>query len=451
MQVHPARVRLLSSPKPAPKGPVVCWLSRDQRAADHWGLLYAAERAREAGAPLVAVFCLDPAYPEATVRHYRFLLAGLAETEADLRARAIPLVLLSGDPAGSLPAFLQASSAGCCVTDFDPLRVKTRWKQAVARNFAGALIEVDAHNVVPCLAASTKREYAAATLRPKILRLLPEFLEPFPDLPVFPAGNLTGFEPVDWKAAAASVTADPTVAPVADPQSGPAAGLARLRRFIEENLPVYAERRNDPNARATSGLSPFFHFGQLAPGRAALAVLAAKRHAPAGADAFLEELIVRRELADNFCHFEPDDDAFAALPAWARKTLTAHAGDARPYVYSPAALEAAATHSELWNAAQRQLVREGRLHGYMRMYWAKKILEWSATPREALGTALRLNDRYALDGRDPNGVVGVLWSVGGLHDRPWADRPVFGQVRYMNARGCRRKFDVDAYIARYPA
>lgn len=450
MQIHPARVRLLSS-RPAGSGPVVLWLSRDQRVADNWALAFAAEQAGATGAPLLAVFCLDPSFPEATSRSYRFMLAGLAETEAELRARSIPLTLLIGDPAVTLPAFLKTSGAGRCVTDFDPLRPKRAWKQAVARAFPHALTEVDAHNVVPCFTVSSKREYAASSLRPKLLRLLPEFLEPFPEPPVFPATNLEGFAPVDWPAAAAALAADPAVPPVPAPEPGTAAGLARLRRFIEEKLPAYAERRNDPNAEATSGLSPFFHFGQIAPQRAALAALAAKGHSPAGADAFLEELIVRRELADNYCHYEPDYDTFAALPAWAQKTLTAHADDTRPYLYAPAALEAADTHSELWNAAQRQLVREGRLHGYMRMYWAKKILEWSATPQETLATALYLNDRYALDGRDPNGVVGVLWSVGGLHDRPWANRPVFGQVRYMNARGCRRKFDVDAFIARYPA
>ena len=450
MQVHPARVRLLS-PHPPGNGPVVLWLSRDQRVADNWALDYAAERAKETGTPLVAVFCLVPDFPEASARHYRFMLAGLAETETELRARFIPLRLLIGDPAVTMPAFLKAIAAGCCVTDFDPLRPKRAWKHAVARAFPRALTEVDAHNVVPCFTVSAKREYAAASLRPKLLRLLPEFLEPFPEPPLFPAGNLAGWAPVDWAATAAVAGTDQAVPPVSAPRPGSAAGLARLRRFIEDKLPDYAARRNDPNAEATSGLSPFFHFGQLAPQRAALAALAAKVHAPAGADAFLEELIVRRELADNYCHYEPGYDTFAALPAWARKTLTAHAGDTRPYLYAQKELEAAATHSPLWNAAQRQLVREGRLHGYMRMYWAKKILEWSASPEAALATALHLNDRYALDGRDPNGVAGVLWSVGGLHDRPWANRPVFGQVRYMNARGCRRKFDVDAYIARYPA
>lgn len=448
MLVHPARVRLHNDHAPR-NGPVVHWLSRDQRAGDNWALLFAAERARETGAPLIAVFGLDPAYPGATARQYRFMLAGLAETEADLRAHGIPLVVLPGDPAASLPGFLDRIEAGFCVTDFDPLRVKLAWKAAVAAAFAGPLAEVDAHNVVPCFVASPKREYTAATLRPKIHKRLPEFLEPFPELPAFPDANLTGFPPVDWNAVTAGLAPDETVPPLSRPAPGATAAANVLARFIDERLPVYATRRNDPNAGATSGLSPYFHFGQIAPQRAVLEVLGARGKAPDGADAFLEEAVVRRELADNFCLYEPAYDTFAALPDWARKTLRAHAGDVREAVYDRNAFERAETHEALWNAAQRELTTTGRIHGYLRMYWAKKILEWSADPKQALATALFLNDRHALDGRDPNGVVGVLWSVGGLHDRPWAERPVFGTVRYMNERGCRRKFDVEAYIDRF--
>ena len=451
MLVHPARVRSLRPEAPLPHpGPVVYWMSRDQRAGDNWALLWAAAQARSSGAPLLVVFCLVPSYPGAARRHYAFMLAGLAETETRLRDHGLPLVLLPGDPETTLPAFLAAHGAAACVTDFDPMAVKRRWQAALATTAPCPLVEVDAHNVVPCRLASNKREYAAATLRPKLHRLLPDFLEPFPELPVWPAANLVGFPPVDWAAVRRTITADPDPAPLPAPVPGPAAAREALDTFIRERLAAYAEQRNDPNAGATSGLSPYFHFGQLAPQRAALAALEARRRVPAGADAFLEELVVRRELADNYCHHTPDHDRFEALPDWARKTLAAHAGDPRPYRYDRATFEAAATHSPLWNAAQRELRRTGRIHGYMRMYWAKKILEWSATPQQALDTALFLNDRHALDGRDPNGIVGVLWSIGGLHDRPWAKRPVFGQIRYMNARGCRRKFDVDAYLNRFP-
>jgi deoxyribodipyrimidine photo-lyase len=449
MLVHPARVRPLSNAAPR-TGPVVYWQSRDQRAGDNWALLWAAEQARKSGAPLLVVFCLSPTYPGATWRQYAFMLDGLVETEAALRDHGIPLILLIGDPSCLLPGFLTASEAGCCVTDFDPLRVKQIWKQAVLAANPCPLFEVDTHNVVPCFVASPRREYAAATFRPKIRKRLPEFLDPFPDLPVWPDANLSCCPPVNWSAVRAAIRADATVAPLAASAPGATAAHKALERFVRERLPIYAEHRNDPTVAATSELSPYFHFGQLAPQRAVLTVLAAREQAPAGADAFLEECVVRRELADNFCHYEPAYDSFTALPGWARKTLAAHAADTRPYLYDLVDFEAGVTHSALWNAAQRQLVHTGRIHGYLRMYWAKKILEWSSAPEAALDTALYLNDRYALDGRDPNGVVGVLWSVGGLHDRPWANRPVYGQVRYMNERGCRRKFDVDAYIARFP-
>jgi len=448
MLVHPARVRSLSEKSPA-KGSVVYWMRRDQRAGDNWALLAAAEQAGRDNAPLSVLFALSPTAPGNTARHIAFMLAGLAETEAALREHNIPLLLAIGDPVVTVPQVLARVEAGTCLTDFLPLPDQEASKNSVVAAFAGTFLEVDAHNVAPCFVVSPKREYAAATFRPKIHRLLAEFLEPFPELPVFPAANLTDCPPLDWPATTKTLTADPAVPPVASQTPGAAAAQKALAAFTTDRLSDYAARRNDPMAGATSGLSPYFHFGQLAPQRAALTALAAKGRAPDGADAFLEELLVRRELADNFCHYAPANALWAALPDWARKTLAAHADDPRPYCYDRPAFEAAATHSALWNAAARQLHREGRIHGYMRMYWAKKILEWSASPEAALATAMSLNDRYALDGSDPNGVVGVLWSVGGLHDRPWGARPIFGQVRYMNERGCRRKFDVDAYCSQF--
>ncbi len=184
----------------------------------------------------------------------------------------------------------------------------------------------------------------------------------------------------------------------------------------------------------------------LAPQRVALAVQYA--HAPREAkDTYLEELIIRRELSDNYCLYNPHYDTVEGFPAWAKTTLNAHRNDPREFVYSYEEFDHGETHDALWNAAQLQMVRTGKMHSYMRMYWAKKILEWSKTPEDALATAIALNDRYELDGRDPNGYVGVAWSIGGVHDRPWFNRPIFGAVRYMNANGCAKKFDVNRYIA----
>jgi len=228
---------------------------------------------------------------------------------------------------------------------------------------------------------------------------------------------------------------------------GGRAGSASLRRFIGDRLDIYAAKANDPNGDAQSELSPYLHFGQLSAQRVALEVAACGAVDESKA-VFLEQLIVRRELSDNFCLHNPKYDSIEGIPRWARETLDAHRNDTREYVYSRDAFESARTRDPLWNAAQMQMMKTGKMHGYMRMYWAKKILEWSANPEDAYATAIYLNDRFELDGRDPNGYTGIAWSIGGVHDRPWRERPVLGKIRYMSYAGCRKKFDVDAYIRR---
>lgn len=443
MLVNLARTHRLNAAPLAP-GPVLYWMSREQRVRDNWGLLHARELAGRAH-PLVVCFCLVPAYPGATLRHYDFMLSGLARVEIDLAALGIPLALRLGDPSAEIPRLADELGAGCVVKDFDPMRVKQGWQRGVAKALPVALIEVDGHNVVPARQVSQKQEYAARTIRPKIHRLFGEYLEEFPVLEP-QAAAVPSLPPTDWDALRAELAVDPAVGPVALAPGEDAAREA-LDRFVSDRLEVYAERRNDPNAGATSRLSAYFHFGQLAPQRAALAAAASGRGE--GQAAFLEELVVRRELSDNFCLHNAHHDTLAGAPAWALRTLDEHRADPRPYVYSLEEFEQARTHSRLWNAAQNEMRRTGFMHGYMRMYWAKKILEWSPSPEEAHATALALNDRFQLDGRDPNGHVGILWSLAGLHDRPWQTRPVFGSVRYMNERGCRRKFDVDQYIERW--
>ncbi|MUM77668.1 deoxyribodipyrimidine photo-lyase [Pseudodesulfovibrio sp. F-1] len=443
MLVNPARIHRLNAAPHVP-GPILYWMSRDQRTADNWGLLHARELAGR-DHPLVVCFCLVPDYPGATLRHYDFMLSGLARVEADLAALGIPFILRRGDPGVVIPRLVAELGAGGVVTDFDPLRIKQGWQRAVALALPVALMEVDGHNVVPARQVSPKQEYAARTIRPKIHRLFGEYLEEFPALEP-QAAAAPSQPPTDWEALRAGLDVDAAVSPV-DLVAGEDAAREALARFVTDRLAVYAERRNDPNAGATSRLSAYFHFGQIAPQRAALAAAASGRGE--GQAAFLEELVVRRELSDNFCLHNPHHDTLAGAPVWALKTLDEHRADPRPYCYSREEFEGARTHSPLWNAAQNEMRRTGFMHGYMRMYWAKKILEWSSSPEEAHATALALNDRYQLDGRDPNGHVGVLWSLAGLHDRPWKTRPVFGSVRYMNERGCRRKFDADRYIERW--
>lgn len=441
------RVRLLQ-PGDLKKGPVVYWMSRDQRTRDNWALLFAQKQAVTQQVPLVVVFCLVPQFLGATWRQYAFMLRGLAEVEQDLRTHHIPFRLLRGAPEVELPKFLKQAGAGSLVTDFDPLRLKRQWKAAVAKQLDLPFYEVDAHNIVPCWLASNKLEYGAYTLRPKLRRALPEFLEDFPSLQTQPGSWSELFSPTDWPGVLAGLPVDRGVPEVAWLKPGEKAAWERLQEFLEHGLPHYANWRNDPLRQGQSHLSPYLHFGQLSAQRVALEVEAALAGTKAK-EAFLEELVVRRELADNFCYYNPRYDTFAGFPAWAQKTLNEHRHDPREYLYTLAEFEQARTHDDLWNAAQLEMVRTGKMHGYLRMYWAKKILEWTASPEEALEIAIYLNDRYELDGRDPNGYTGIAWSLGGVHDRAFPERAVFGKIRYMSYKGCQAKFDVAAYIKRH--
>jgi deoxyribodipyrimidine photo-lyase len=293
--------------------------------------------------------------------------------------------------------------------------------------------------------ASPKAEYGAYTLRPKLKRLLPAFLEDFPPLARHPVGWEGEIPAIPWERLPASPAIDTAVPEVTWLSPGERQARAALTNFLEQKLPFYGERRNDPTQDGQSDLSPYLHFGHLAAARVALEVEQRRGH-DASREVFLEELIVRRELADNFCFYQPLYDTFGGFPAWAQQTLNRHRGDRRENLYSVEALELGRTHDELWNAAQGEMVRRGKMHGYLRMYWAKKILEWTASPEEAQAVAIYLNDRYQLDGRDPNGCAGIAWSIGGVHDRAWFERPVFGKIRYMSYNGCRSKFKVEVYI-----
>ena len=447
--LNPKRLRALNRASRGP-GPVIYWMSRDQRVDDNWALLFAQEMALDAKVPLGVVFALDPSYPSATRRSLGFLLRGLAESARDLGEKGIPFFLLEGPPGQTVPGFASRIGAGAVFCDFDPLRAKTAWKSRVAESLACPLFEVDAHNIVPCWAASQKAEYGAYTLRPKLARLLPHFLAEFPPLEKHPFPWEGKVPPIDLEGTLLRAAPSAAVPEVQSPAPGPSAGKRALAEFVAHRLENYGTIRNDPNRDGCSGLSPYLHFGQVSPQRVALEV----SRASVGEEsrkAFLEELVVRRELSDNLCLYNPAYDRPEGFPAWARETLARHAPDPREYLYSLEALENAATSDPLWNAAQARLARTGRLHGYLRMYWGKRILAWSPSGEEALAAVLVLNDRYALDGRDPNGYAGAAWCIGGVHDRPWPERPVFGKIRTMTASGCRRKFDVEAYVRESPS
>jgi deoxyribodipyrimidine photo-lyase len=444
MSINPRRIYRCND-IPITAGPVVYWMSRDQRVADNWALLHAQQMALERQVPLAVVFTLADSFLGATVRHFGFMLRGLAQVAARLRQLNIPLILLRGNPPDELCRFVRQKSVGALVVDFDPLRIKRFWQDQVTRTGGVACVEVDAHNIVPCRIASPKQEFGAYTLRPKLNRLLPDFLESFLPVVSHPFPWPSPVDIFDLEATLAGLSVDRSVTEVDRIMPGEQAARHQLHTFIEHHLATYEDLRNDPCRDGQSGLSPWLHFGQISAQRVALEV-GRQLNVSASTEAFLEELIVRRELSDNFCFYNSNYDRVAGFPAWALKSVEVHRHDPREFLYSPDQLETGKTHDPLWNAAQLSMVMRGTLHGYLRMYWAKKILEWSASPEEAMTMAIRLNDRYQLDGRDPNGYAGIAWSLGGVHDRAWGERPVFGKIRYMNYKGCLRKFDVAGYI-----
>jgi len=457
--VDSKRCRELNQVEVTGKGPVVYWMSRDQRCEDNWALLYAQGLARLHASPLHVVFCLVPRFLDATIRQYDFLLRGLREVETGLREFGIPFHLRLGMAVDEVPKLCSELGATAVVCDMSPLRVPRAWSGDVARACGAqgiSVTQVDAHNVVPVWAASDKQEYAARTIRKKIMNSLHCYLTDFPALQKQEAPSEWPAA-VDWAAAEKSLEVDRTVDPVEGIIPGSAAARARLDDFCQHRLTLFAEKRNDPNVDALSGLSPYLHFGQISAQRCALRV---KKYGDAefrtasvekGCEAFIEEAVVRRELADNFCFYNDKYDSIEGAAEWAQKTLKDHEADQREYLYSAEDMEAGKTHDDLWNAAQLQMVREGKMHGFLRMYWAKKILEWSPSPRQALELSIKLNDKYELDGRDPNGYVGCMWSICGIHDQGWAERKVFGKIRFMNYAGCKRKLNIAAFVSRYPS
>ncbi len=435
--MEPERIRVLNERPIRPGAFVLYWMQQSQRAEHNPALEYAIGLANLQRLPLVVAFGLTETFPDATARAYAFMVEGLIETRAALRARGCGFVLRLGDPP-DVALEVARTGAAAVVTDRGYLRIQREWRRRLATALDVALFEVEGDVVVPVETASDHEEFAARTLRPKLLRLRDRFLRPAPrlqPLAVTRAPMLAGEEPVDSATALRLIRTDSSVPPAPDFRGGRSAARALLRRFTNEHLAAYADERSDPAGAYASRLSPYLHFGQISPVEIARTVQAAS--APVAAqEAFLEQLIVRRELSMNFTHFNDAYDCWDGLPTWARETLEAHAADPRAFVYDAEAWDEGRTHDPLWNDIQHRLRREGWLPNMQRMYWGKKILEWSASPREAFEIAMRLNHRYELDGRDPNGFAGVAWCFG-KHDRPWPARPVFGTVRSMGDRKLR--------------
>ena len=421
-------------------------MQASQRAEYNHALELAIRQANELKQPLIVYFGLTDAFPEANERHYYFMLEGLKHTQNSLRDRGIGMVVERVSPENG--AVKLAKKASLVVCDRGYLEIQKQWRQHVAEHVECPLLQVDSDVVVPVETASGKEEYSAATLRRKLYRILHQYFVPLAEESPRIGSSSWEFESCeisDVATAVSNLNINHSIKPVASFHGGTNEAKKRLEEFISKKLDRYYDLRNDPNEDCLSNLSPYLHFGQISPLYVALQV---SHQSHPGSDAFLEELIVRRELSMNFVHYNHNYDSYVGLPNWAKETLSEHREDTREYIYSREELERARTHDSYWNAAQREMMTTGKMHSYMRMYWGKKILEWTSNPEEAYKTALYLNNKYELDGRDPNGFAGVAWCFG-KHDRPWPQRPIFGNVRYMSAEGLRRKFDAEKYASKY--
>lgn len=441
-------------------GPIVYWMNRELRTTDNWSLLYTQKIAEENNSCLIVVYNLVTNFLGGTNRNLTFKVGALREIEENLKDKNIPFFILideEGDnSAKQIVDFVEKNKAGAVVTDFYPLNITKKWSEFVSNKIDCAFFEVDSHNIVPVWETSNKKEYAAYTIRPKIHKKLKEFLDEFPKLKKQKNDFKVSVPKINWD----KILPKNKIEELDWIQPGQKSAQKQLNYFIENKLKNYAEKRNDPNEKSQSNLSPYLHYGMISSQRIVLDVLDKlnlkienvthdRKNLAKGVDnvgAFFEELIVRKELSDNFCFYEPKYDSVDCFPDWAKNSLKKSETDKRKYIYTKEQFEKAETHDELWNASQIEMVQTGKMHGYMRMYWAKKILEWTKNSKEAMKIAIYLNDKYELDGRDPNGYAGIAWSIGGVHDRPWFDREIFGQVRYMAKSGCDKKFDTNLYI-----
>jgi deoxyribodipyrimidine photo-lyase len=425
---------------------VLYWMQSSQRAEQNHALEYAVQQANEMGQRLLVVFGLTDDYPEANLRHYTFMLEGLKDAQDSLKERGIKMVVRKGSPDGV--AIEAGKNASLIVTDRGYMRPQKRWREKVAREVGCLVRQVESDVVVPVELASGKQEHAARTLRPRIGEYLEDFLVALTPTKVEKQSTnmqANGLDLSDIHGVLDGMDLDRSVGALSHLYTGGTSEAKKLfRRFLKNSFDGYVEHRNQPQTDDVSHMSKYLHFGHISPIWLALEARRSKTRKD-NIESFVEELVVRRELSMNFVFYNADYDSFSNLPGWAKETLREHEDDERENVYTTEQLENAQTHDEYWNAAMREMVYTGYMHNYMRMYWGKKILEWSNTPEHAYRTTLYLNNKYFLDGRDPNSFANVAW-VFGQHDRGWTERQVFGKVRYMSAGGLERKTKPEQYI-----
>jgi deoxyribodipyrimidine photo-lyase len=482
-RVPPIRIRDANdAPVREGRAWVLYWMIASRRVRFNFGLQRAVEHARALGKPLVVLEALRAGYPWASDRLHRFVLEGMADNRARLATRPALYHPYVEPKAGAGKGLLEALAARACVvvTDEYPAFFLPRMVAAAAAHLDVRLEAVDGNGLLPLRA--TERPYERAVDFRRFLHkaLAPHLFEPpvadplrdaaLPALSALPSSLTRNWPAADDALLAGDpallerIPIDHGVPPVPDAGGGRAA-VTQWRRFLRDGLPRYLDH-NHPDDGATSGVSPWLHFGHLSVHQV-FAELASREGwspetlPPRGrgqregwwgmspeAEAYLDQLVTWRELGFQYCARHDPYDTWETLPAWARHTLDAHRTDRRPHLYDPAQLEAAETDDPLWNAAQRQLLREGRIHNYLRMLWGKRVLEWCADPRDALRILIELNNKYAVDGRDPNSYSGIFW-VFGRHDRPWPERPIFGKVRSMTSASARKKLRLEAYLERW--
>jgi len=444
-----SRVLVRRSGPPRKGKCVVYWMQRAMRILDNPALDVAIEAGNSLALPVVVFFSVIPNYPNANLRHYHFLAQGLRDVAADAAERGVGFVLRR-HPDNSLEAFLEEVEAALVIGDENPCREPERWRAVLAKRLKLPFWTVDADVVVPSRVFG-KSFFLLHHFRPHLKTELPKYLiapkKLKPSHPWRPDKPPVSF-PLDRDPTEGFTKLDRSVRPVDSFTGGTHVALKRLRDFVQTELAGYDTERNHPETKGTSRLSPYLHFGNIGPLTIALAVDEAARQGKVSAavrDRYLDQLIGWRELSVLFVKYNPSYDSWECAEPWARKTLVEHTADQRRR-YSFEQLERGETEDELWNAAQREMIDTAWMHNMLRMYWAKKILEWAPDPARAVEWAVTLNDKYELDGRDPNGYAGIAWAIVGKHDRPWFDRPVFGLVRSMTANSFSKKFDAASYI-----
>ena len=398
--INPARIFELNN-KPIKNGEIIYLCEREVRAKDNFALQFAIKKSKELNLPLKIIHPkINYEYKPKQV----FINNQIAQAKGQFKQIGLDFEVIEK----TLEEIIKNLKPALIIIDFNPIL-----KRDYLKNADFKIYEVDGHNIIPARFVSDKQEYSAATLRRKIYYNIYPYMSEF--------NNLT----------TEKVEADYV-----------------LEDFIKNKLPYYAEYKNDISKNVLSGLSKYLNLGFISSQRVALEVIKSKVE-DKNKEVFLEELIIRKELADNFCMYSKNYNDFSGVPNWARLSLETHKYDIRPYVYTIGELENAKTHDGLWNATQIQLIREGTIHGYLRMYWAKKILEWTPSPKEGLKTAIYLNDKYAYDSPSTNGYVGILWAIAGLHDRAFVDYPITGKIRRMTYDSLKRKYDLGDYLNKY--